>query len=132
MTESIYKQALQQGLRFPFKGQITTEDLWVLPLTSLDSIYKALNAKVKQSKEDSLLTATSKGDATLELQIAIIKDVVNTKLEAKKIAEEQAQLRSEKAKIMAVMADKKEEAFQNMDEAELAQKLAEVNGKLSK
>ena len=132
MTESNYKQPLQQRQRFPFKGQITTEDLWALPLTSLDSIYKALNAKVTQSKEDSLLTATSKGDATLELQIAIIKDVVNTKLEAKKLAEEQAQLRSEKAKIMAAMADKKEEAFQNMDEAELAQKLAEVNGKLSK
>lgn len=73
-----------------------------------------------------------KGDATLELQIAVIKDIVATKLEAKKIAEEQAQLRSEKAKIMAAIVEKREEAFQNMDEAELAQKLAEINKKLSK
>ena len=66
------------------------------------------------------------------MQIAVIKDIVATKLEAKKIAEEQEQLRSEKAKIMAAIAEKRKEAFQNMDEAELAQKLAEVNKKLSK
>lgn len=130
MTKSIYKQALQAKLRFPFKGQITTEDLWSLPLTSLDLIYKTLNSQIKQSKEDSLLVAA--GDTTLELQIAIIKDVVTTKLEAKKAAEEQSKLRAEKAKILSAMVEKKEAAFQNMDEAELAQKLAEVNTKLNK
>lgn len=132
MPESIYKQAIRSKLRFQYRGQISTEDLWSLPLPALDAIYKVLNAEIKQSKEDSLLVIVSKDTAELDLKIAIIKDVVATKQEAKKAAEEESKLRAEKVKIMTALANKQEDAIQNMNEDELAQKLAEINTKLEK
>ena len=132
MLESIYKQAIRSKLRFQYRGQISTEDLWSLPLPALDAIYKVLNAEIKQSKEDSLLVIVSKDTAELDLKIAIIKDVVATKQEAKKAAEEESKLRAEKVKIMTALANKQEDAIQNMNEDELAQKLAEINTKLEK
>ena len=52
---NIFERATRMSLRFNFKGLISVEDLWDLSLQDLDSIYKILNSKLKQSSEESLL-----------------------------------------------------------------------------
>ena len=45
MTD-IWLEALQKGLRFEFKGLISTEDLFDLDMSSLDVIYQKLSKEL--------------------------------------------------------------------------------------
>lgn len=123
MVENIYKEASKQKLRFQFKGNLSLEDLWSLRLTDLDSIYKDLNSKLNLATEESLLTTVSSEDEELSLKIDIIKDVVKTKQEenAKKLNE--SKNRKEKERIKEALAKKQDEAFDNLTEDELREKL---------
>lgn len=131
MEKSIYKQAMQQGLRFNHRGVITTEDLWSLPVKSLDAIYKQLNAERKASEEDSLLQTQTKEDATLKLKIELLKDIVETKQEAAKAQAKRKELSARKAKIQEVLAEQQEGKLASMGEEDLKKMLAEVNAELS-
>ena len=74
--EKMFEYATRNKVRFPFKGLISVEDLWDLSLTNLDSIYKTLNKQVKQSEEESLLNTKATVDKELDVQIAIVKHIV--------------------------------------------------------
>ena len=52
---NIFELASNMKFRFPYKGIISTEDLWDLNLDQLDAVYKILNKDVKKSQEESLL-----------------------------------------------------------------------------
>lgn len=121
---NIFEVATRSKLRFPYRGQQSVEDLWDLSVEDLDTIFKTLNAKVKQTKEDSLLSVKSAESAILDTQIEIVKYIVTVKLrEAEKRAAEKA-LRAEKQKILEIINDKKDEALKNMSVEELQSKLA--------
>ena len=121
---NIFEVATRSKLRFPYRGQQSVEDLWDLSVEDLDTIFKTLNAKVKQTKEDSLLSVKSAESAILDTQIEIVKYIVTVKLrEAEKRAAEKA-LRAEKQKILEIINDKKDEALKNMSVEELQAKLA--------
>ena len=90
-TEKMFEIALRTKARFPFKGQVSTEDLWDLSVRDLDTIFKALNSQKKRVSEESLLSVTTSEDEELELKIEIIKHIVSVKLaeaEAKLLAKE--------------------------------------------
>ena len=65
--EVICEYATRKKLRFSYKGSISTEDLWDLSLEELDRIFKGLNAKVKQSQEESLLEKKEKSEKLSKL-----------------------------------------------------------------
>ena len=50
---NIFEVATRSKMRFPFRGNISVEDLWDLSVNDLDSIFKTLNARVKQTKEEA-------------------------------------------------------------------------------
>ena len=81
---TLFVMATRCKFRFPFKGQISVEDLWDLSVKNLDTIFKALNAEAKQAKEESLLATKSAADAELEAKIEIIKYIVAVKQEEAK------------------------------------------------
>lgn len=126
MTTNIFEFATRNKLRFPFKGQISVEDLWELPLKSLDTIFKALNAQVKQAKEESLLETKTAEDTVLEVQIAIIRHIVSVKQEEKKLREQAAENKAQRERIMSIIADKKDEALKNSSIEELEKMLNEI------
>lgn len=126
MTTNIFEFATRNKLRFPFKGQISVEDLWELPLKSLDTIFKALNAQVKQAKEESLLETKTAEDTVLEVQIAIIRHIVSVKQEEKKLREQAAENKAQRERIMSIIADKKDEALKNSSIEELEKMLADI------
>ena len=62
---NIFEMATRNKFRFPYKGLISVEDLWDLSHVQLDSIYKNLNKEIKQTQEESLLSAKNSEDAEL-------------------------------------------------------------------
>jgi hypothetical protein len=124
-NEEMFIKASRKKMRFPYKGQATVEDLWDLPVTELDKIYKVLNAEVKRAKEESLLESKSEEDEKLAVRIGIIKYIVEVKLEEKKAAELARERKEQKQKIMQILANKQDEALKEKSVEELEKMLAE-------
>lgn len=75
-AEKMFETAVRNKMRFPYKGQISVEDLWDLDVNALDGVFKTLNSKVKVSQEESLLRTRSKESEELMVQIEIVKYIV--------------------------------------------------------
>lgn len=76
----MFESAARGKYRFPFKGQVTVEDLWDLSPKDLDSIFKTLNAQSKKANEESLLASKSATDVVLDTKIEIVRYIVGVKL----------------------------------------------------
>ena len=112
--EQLFIKASRLKLRFNYKGSQSVDDLWDLPLTALDSIFKDLNKKVKAQAEESLLNTRSKEDELTEMAIEIIKFVVATK-QAENKAKVDAQERKQKIQRLLEIKDKKQnESLESM------------------
>lgn len=127
-TTNIFEYAVRNKVRFPFKGMISTEDLWDLSLANLDSIYKTLNKQVKQSEEESLLTTKTSVDTDLEIQIAIVKHIVSVKLKEQEAREKAAAKSAQRQKIMSIIATKEDEALRDSSVDDLKKMLEELDG----
>lgn len=123
---NMFEAATRSKMRFPYKGQISVEDMWDLSLPALDSVFKALNSQMKQVKEESLLNTKSKADKTLELQIEIVKYIVSVKLAEKEKREKAAEKSVQKQKIMEIMAKKQDESLESASMEDLQKMLAEL------
>lgn len=123
---NMFEVATRNKMRFPYKGQISVEDMWDLSLSALDSVFKALNSQMKQVKEESLLSTKSKADETLELQIEIVKYIVSVKLAEKEAREKAAEKSVQRQKIMEIMAKKQDESLESASMEDLQKMLAEL------
>lgn len=123
-AEKMFETAVRNKMRFPYKGQISVEDLWDLDVNALDDVFKTLNSKVKVSQEESLLRTRSKESEELMVQIEIVKYIVSVKLaeaEARKNAEAN---RAKRQRILGILADKQESDLKNKSPEELQAMLA--------
>lgn len=127
-VENIFEYATRNKIRFSFRGLISVEDLWVLSLTNLDSIYKELNKQSKQSEEESLLNIKTQEDELLNVQIEIVKHIVSVKLAEKEAREKASAKKVQKQKIMSIIAAKQDEALQNSSIDDLKKMLDELDG----
>lgn len=125
--EEMFIRATRSKVRFPYKGLASVEDLWDLPVTELDKIYKSLKKQEKQENEESLLEVKTDEDETLTMQIEIVKYIVGVKLEEKKAAENAKARREQKQKIMSILASKQDEALQGKSIEELEKMLDELD-----
>lgn len=123
----MFEKAVKGKYRFPYKGQIAVEDLYDLPLESLDTVFKALNAEVKKTDEESLLQTKSAEDDILATKIEIVKYIFNEKLEEKKNRQEAAERKEKKQKIMQIIATKQDEALRNASVEDLQKMLDELD-----
>ena len=126
--EKMFEIATRTKMRFPYKGQISVEDLWDLSVKDLDNIFKTLNAYAKKSQEESLLATKTKEDEVVSVQIEIVKHIVNTKLAEAETAKQSKALKEKKQKIMEIMSAKQDEALHNMSVDELQEMLNSLNG----
>ena len=125
MSTNMFEIATRNKFRFPFKGVISTEDLWDLSVESLDNVFKTLNSEMKKTKEESLLSTKSKDDEVLELKIEIVKHIVAVKQEEKEARERKFLDRERNQKIMSLIAAKQDEQLHNMSVEELQKLLVE-------
>ena len=124
--ENLFEGAVRAKYRFPFKGQISTEDLWDLPLKDLDSVFKALNAEAKRSQEDSLLQTRDQRSEVLDRQIEIVKHIVAVKQAEAAATKEAAERKAQKQRILEIIAKKEDDSLQNMSLDELKQMVASM------
>ena len=126
-TEKMFETAVRSKMRFPYKGQISAEDLWVLNVNALDDVFKSLNAKVKASQEESLLQTRSKESEELAIQIEIVKYIVSVKLAEAQAREEAKENAAKRQHILSILADKQEDALRGKSVKELQQMLESMN-----
>ena len=120
---NIFEYAVENKLRFPYKGLISAEDLYALSVSDLDTIYKTLKREAKRNGEESLLATKSNDDVALDTKIEIVKYIVEKKLaqvEARKTA---AANKAKKDKILSILEEKQDAALKNMSEEDLRKML---------
>ena len=134
---NIYKQAAQQKLRFESKrGLLTTEDLFTLPISkgeiNLRDLAIAVNKKLTKSDteipdflSDEASTQT-KEQQLLQLQLDILKDVIETRKEENQQVTEAYKRDQERAAIRELIAKKKQENFEDLSIDELEAKLESI------
>ena len=90
-TATMFEMASQFKFRYPYKGLITTEDLWDLTLTQLDTVYKALSKEMHVILQDgdSLLYTKSPDlfnkEQELTAKIELVKYIFNCKQQAEEL-----------------------------------------------
>ena len=122
--EKMFEAAVRGKYRFPYKGMISAEDLWDLNVTQLDSVFKTLNAQVKQEQEESLLATKSAADTELDTKIASIRYIVATKQAEAEKAKKAKESKAEAQKLMEIIGRKQNEALESLSIEELQAKLA--------
>ena len=126
----LFEMASQFKFRYPYKGMITTEDLWDLTPSQLDIVYKNLNKELKAIDGDSLIASQSADDGVkaneLKNKIEIVKYIFNGKKQAAELARMAAENAAKKQRILEVLAKKQDDAMQNMSEEDLMKMLNEL------
>jgi hypothetical protein len=125
--KNIFEVAVRNRYRFEFKGMQSVEDLWMLPVKDLDTIFKGLNSQLKQVKEESLLETKTQRDEELDTKIAIVKHIVKVKLEEDQLRADAKKKKEQKQKILELMASKKDADLQNKSVEELQKMLEELD-----
>ena len=120
----MFDKAARLKLRFPSpKGQLTTEDLWDLPLTamagrpSLDdtakTIYKSLN------EGEVSFVSESKVDEKGRLCLEIVQHIIRVKQAERAAAADAYERSAKKQRVMEAIARKQDEQLTNASLEEL-------------
>jgi hypothetical protein len=115
----MFEKATRLKLRFNHRGLCSVEDLWDLPLDSLDSIFKSLNAAAKEQNEESLLGTKSKDDEVLDLSLAIVRHIAEVKLRERAEREDMVAKAQKKQMLLGLIEEKQSEELRSMSLEEL-------------
>lgn len=129
----IFEQASRKKLRFPSeRGDLTTEQLWDLELTSktgfnLDTIARQVNSDLKSIVEGSFVVQSiDPRKNTLELQLEILKHVIAAKLQRIADAKASAERAALRQKLTTALAAKEDEKLSGMSVEEIQAELAKL------
>lgn len=123
---NLFEIASRAKYRFPYKGLISTEDLWDLSPAQLDTIYKTLNKNAKSMGEESLLNEVTV-DTALTNMVEIVKHIFNVKREEAEARKAAAANAEKRKRLLEIIAQKQDEALLNMSEADLQKMLADLS-----
>lgn len=124
---NVFEIATRNKYRFPYRGQISVEDMWDLSVTELDKIFKTLNKQIKTAQEESLLETKTKEDETIENQISIVRHIVSVKQKEANDRLREKERKAQKQRIMEIMADKEDEDLKSKSTEELRKMLEELD-----
>lgn len=120
---NLFEIATRSKYRFATnKGSLSVEDLWDLPSTQLDAIYRAMTKELREQGGESLMQKDN-DNTVLTNKIEIIKHIFLVKQEeiaARKAAEEN---RNKRQRIMEILEQKRDASLQNMSEEDLQKML---------
>lgn len=117
------------------RGQLTTEQLWDVPLRSrdgfdLDAIARGLSRQVKAAEETSFVDSTpTEGSRRLAAQLEVVKFVIKTKLDEEAARTAAARVRQEQQTLLALLDKRREAALENLSEAEIRARLDVLEGR---
>ena len=120
----LFKLAAKEKYRFPFRGNISVEDLFDLTTSQLDVVYKELKSQVKESS-DSLLKEVSTEDKELKNKIEIVKTIFEDKKTEAVQKEQVLSEKQRKERIKELIAQKKDQDLVDKSIEELEAMLGE-------
>ena len=125
---TMFEMASQFKFRYPYKGMITTEDLWDLSTAQLDVVYRNLSKELKDIDEDSLISTRTADEGVkaneLKNKIEVVKYIFSHKQREAELVRMAAANAAEKQRIMSVLADMEDNELRNMSKEELLKRLA--------
>ncbi len=131
---NIFEQSARQKLRFTSnKGDLTTEQLWDVPLTSrtgfdLDTIARGVSKELKGVAEESFVaTSTNPAKAGLELRLEVLKHIIAVKLQQAADAANNATRSAERVKLLGVLAKKQDAALEELTPEQIQARLAALS-----
>jgi len=123
----MFERASKLKLRFQAaKGYLATEDLWDLTKVQLNSLAKSLNRDLKESEEEDFLEEKSEEDTITKLKFDIVRHVLEIKKAEYKEMKADIERKSERQRILAILAKKQDQALEDLSEEELRKKLDEM------
>jgi hypothetical protein len=123
----IFEKASRLKLRFEStKGLLDTEELWGLKLTDLDTLAKGVNKKLKEESEESFISTKTTNNTKLQLQLDILKRVIEVKMKEADDAKTKAERSEELQVLKQLLTDKKLAEMQNLSSEEIAKRIAEL------
>lgn len=130
IATNIFEQASRLALRFPTaRGEISTEQLWGLPLDStvkpsLNSIALEVDAELSTTATKSFVATVSPNNKVLNLKMDILKHVIKIKQD-ENAAKETRQVNATKRRALEdALARKQAEKIDSASEEELQAQLA--------
>lgn len=119
--ETYFEKALREKYRYNYKGTLTTEQLFDLSPNELNEIWIDLQKKLKSFETDSLLEESSNSSEKdiLECKSAIIKYIVESKIDEKRMKENDILRKQHNDRIREIIARKKNEELESKSIEEL-------------
>lgn len=128
---NIFERASRANLRFASaKGELSTEQLWQLPLNSLDQLAQTAHREATEAQGISFVTPRSektRAQVMAELKLDILKHIIADKLAQADANRNAAQKAQERARLLEVLAAKKEAQLSNLSEEDILKKLEELD-----
>jgi hypothetical protein len=118
---NIFKQATKLKLRFnTTKGQLSTEQLWGLPLVELDNLAVRLEDESKKTGKKSFLVSNNKEEDEKEkLMFDIAFEILTTRVKEQEEARKEREAKEFNQKILSMIANKQDEELQGKSIEEL-------------
>jgi hypothetical protein len=134
MVTDIFAYATRNKLRFQsVRGELSTEQLWDVPLRSkddfnLNAVAKAANKAWKDLAEESFVeTARTPEHDRRETALEIVKCVIDARLAEEEDAKRRADRKVRKEKLLAILAEKQDGKLSNLSEKELRRQIDELD-----
>ncbi len=131
---TIFETATRNKIRFASnRGELTTEQLWDVPLRSrddfnLNAIAKMANKALKEVSEESFVESSKTAEHTRrEVALEVVKYVIETKLTEEKTAETRAERKKEKEKLLQILAEKQDGKLSELSERDLKKRIASLD-----
>jgi hypothetical protein len=131
MSINLFEYATRNKLRFPSgRGELTTEQLWDVPLRSrddfnLNSIAKAASKAWKEASEESFVETTKTPEHTRrETTLEIVKYVIEVKLADEAADKKRAENKLEKERLLKILGEKQAGVLSELSEKELQARIA--------
>ena len=128
----MFEQALRNKFRFStVKGEVSTEDLWDMPLTSrnnfdLDTVAISLAKQVAETSEMSFVKTTTTASKLLKDKLEVVKYVITTKMAEAESKESAKVKETEREFLKSVLQEKKVDAVKGLSVEELEARLASL------
>jgi len=130
----IFADATKAKIRFTTGlGNLTTEDLWDLPLsetpsqaTCLDSIAQHVNQDLTASKQESFVKARTTVNIIAKLKMDVILEIIRVKLDELGERVRRDEMKRKRDRIIEIIANKEDDSLQNKSLASLRKLVDEL------
>lgn len=130
LTDDLFSFATRTKLRFASpKGELTTEQLWDVPLRSrddfnLNTIAKTANKALKDATEESFVQPVRSAlQVSLEVRLEVVKHIIEAKIKDEEKVKKRAENKAERETLLAILAEKQAGKLSALTEEEIKKRI---------